>query len=212
MEPGSLALEAVGGLTAWLALGLWLARGDFSNHGFHRRHAGRQGLTGMILGLFAMGMSIVIWSFAGKPGQGWTLRPSQPGPGPAILAALVLVAVAQEVICRGWLLTRLAKRVGTPAAITLTSLGFAGLHLAVPGVTGLSLLDMFVFGLALAIWAIRTGALWGPISFHAVWNVGLAVLAGDGPGGFEGNLPTLWALLGVLGLQAWLWARDKTSR
>lgn len=215
MEPGCLVLEAVGGLMAWLALGFGLARragADFRDHGFQLHHALGRGLVGAMLGLSVLGVSRAILVVVAGPAQGLNHPLGGAVLGFSMLAVMAFVALAQEGVCRGWLLTRLIRRVGAPTAIMVTSLGFAALHAIEPGMTGLLLLNMFVFGLALAVWAIREGALWGPIGFHTAWNMGLQRLAGEGPGGVEASLPTLVALLGLLGLQAWLWRRDATSR
>jgi membrane protease YdiL (CAAX protease family) len=215
MEAGRLALEAVGGLIAWLVLGFVLARRagrPFADHGFGRHHAARRLLIGVGLALMSLGASLALSRLADGTARPLSFRPGQWVSALPAFAALSLVALAQEGVCRGWLLTGLARRAGAPAAITLTSLAFAALHLALPGVTGLFMLNMFAFGVALAIWAMREATLWGPIGFHAAWNVGLYLLMGEGPGGREGGFPTLLALLAVLAVQAWLWRRDATSR
>jgi membrane protease YdiL (CAAX protease family) len=215
MEAGRLALEAVGGLIGWLALGFGLARRagrPFADHGFGLRRAGRRWLIGVGLAVLSLGAALTMSRLTGDPVQRAPLDPGGVASALPILGALVLVATAQEGVCRGWLLTRLAERAGAWAAILRTSLLFAALHLATPGGTALFILNMFVFGLALAIWAIRDKALWGPVGFHAAWNVGLRLLSGAGPGGLEGGAAAFLALLGLLGAQVWLWRRDATSR
>lgn len=87
------------------------------------------------------------------------------------LVALGVVAapVVEELLMRGILLQRWARRWGTTAGVVASSALFAVLHGEWVG--------HFLFGLAMAALYLRTRSLWMPIAAHAVNNGALALLA-----------------------------------
>ena len=81
---------------------------------------------------------------------------------------VVLAPFVEELLFRGLLYRSLRGRVGVVAAVILSALVFAVLHVVIP--------PLFVMGIVLAILAERTGSLWPGIVLHAT-NNGLVVLA-----------------------------------
>ena len=75
-----------------------------------------------------------------------------------------------EVAFRGWVLQTLGVRLGVPAGVLLSSLGFCAMHLQVAGWTAYYLAELFLFGLFCALYALYEGSLWGVCAFHAAWN------------------------------------------
>jgi membrane protease YdiL (CAAX protease family) len=98
----------------------------------------------------------------------------------AILLAVVLAPVTEEIVFRGVLLRALAAKVGMWPAAILSSAVFAVIHFEVLFSQPLALVGLFTVGLLLAIAYHRTGSLLVPMVGHAVFNgvsVGLALLA-----------------------------------
>jgi uncharacterized protein len=88
----------------------------------------------------------------------------------------VINAVLEEVIWRGILLSGMLRHTSAFYAITVTSVGFGLLHLAIGISLGLSLL----FSLAGVVYGVitwKTGSIYPAILFHFVVNVGM-VLSG----------------------------------
>lgn len=86
--------------------------------------------------------------------------------------SLLIYAVAEESIFRGYLFQTLLRGIGPLATLFLTSLVFALGHLDNPHTTLLSLLNIFLAGVMFGMLYLRIGTLWLPIGLHAGWNFG----------------------------------------
>jgi uncharacterized protein len=97
--------------------------------------------------------------------------------GAAVRVSLVLLpsALAEEMASRGYLLTVLRERVGTRAAVIITSAGFGLLHLSNPGWTLVSLSMVMLAGVFLATVRIALGSLYAAWMAHLAWNWVMAV-------------------------------------
>jgi hypothetical protein len=103
------------------------------------------------------------------------------GRAAAVLAGVgvaLLVALAQELAVHGWLLRRLERALGRLAAIGVTSLGFAAIHLGRPGETPAGLIGLFLFASVAGAGALRSGALAWAVGFHFAWNAAQDQLLG----------------------------------
>ena len=100
-------------------------------------------------------------SFEGATGAMWLA---------GFASLFLLVALVEEGLMRGPLLTLLARGAGFWPAAVITSLIFLALHLGNKGETAIGIANVGVVGLALAWIRRRTGALWAAIGFHATWD------------------------------------------
>ena len=96
-----------------------------------------------------------------------------------VLLEVALVAVGEEVWCRGYQLRNLAdglrgRRIGPRAAlgisVVLTAAVFSGLHLRDSNSSILSAVNTFLGGVLLGLGLACTGRLGLPIGFHLAWN------------------------------------------
>jgi membrane protease YdiL (CAAX protease family) len=158
----------------------------------------------------------------------------------ALLAGVmlqVLVAVGEEISFRGYIFEDLRGQYGLPAAITLSSVGFALLHvnsmlsLEVNPVSAvIALVTITAAGMLLALLSLRWGLL-SAMGFHFIWNFlqynvyGLGLTgefsslvrltgAGDilltgGEYGPEASLPGLIVILVTLGIVWYFYRRDE---
>ena len=90
---------------------------------------------------------------------------------PLWLPALVLIVgapISEELLFRGLLLGQLRRtRMGFVAGAVLATAGWTLLHLSY---TVVGLLDVFLAGLMFSWTLWRTGTIWVPIGFHAIYN------------------------------------------
>ena len=97
-------------------------------------------------------------------------------------------SASEELFFRGWLQPVLARAWGPIAAIAITAVAFAALHVAGGARTPLTLLNLMLGGLLFGLLAWRSGGLAAPIAAHAGWNWSEAILFGldpnPGAGGF----------------------------
>lgn len=82
----------------------------------------------------------------------------------------ILVAVAEEVLFRGYILRNLMFSYNNYIALIMSSLLFAVAHLANPNMNWFSFLDLFFAGILLGASYIYTKNLWFPIALHFSWN------------------------------------------
>ena len=92
------------------------------------------------------------------------------------LVVLTFAALAEELAMRGYILTTLRESVGTPAAIAITSVMFALLHLGNPDPTVIGIATVGLAGYFLAVVRIATGSLYATWIAHLAWNFTQAAL------------------------------------
>jgi len=134
------------------------------------------------------------------------------------LLLYVYVALGEETLFRGYLLTGLKEAWGDKISLGVMSVLFAAIHLFhnKAGVLKWPLLIVLLmpFGLLLGYAYIETGSLWMPIGIHTAWNLiefGLLNLMGwsnpnligaltqvEGPGWLTGTFDVSTGLLGLI--------------
>lgn len=98
------------------------------------------------------------------------------------VAAALLAPVLEEILFRGLLLRALQRRMAPPAAIAVSALVFAAVHLVDPGAF-LVIPGLVAVGIVAGMLAVRTGSLSQPILLHLGFNAIVVVLilaAGSG--------------------------------
>jgi membrane protease YdiL (CAAX protease family) len=92
----------------------------------------------------------------------------------ALLAmAFLIQGSCEELVFRGWLMQVIASRYGKFIAIAASSALFALGHasnIKPSPELAMGLVNVFLFGMFLAVFAIRERSLWGPCGWHATWN------------------------------------------
>jgi membrane protease YdiL (CAAX protease family) len=134
----------------------------------------RKYLRGLFVGLCLFGIIVGIQFLLG--GLKIEIDPATPT-GRATLGSVFLVLIgwtiqgaAEEVLARGFVLPVIGLRWGVFAGILTSSLLFAMLHLLNPGLNPLAILNLTLFGVFAALYALREGGLWGVFALHSAWN------------------------------------------
>lgn len=83
----------------------------------------------------------------------------------------LIISFNEELAFRGYILQRLAQAWGLPAAVVVSSLIFAMVHVLNPNVQPLAMVSLFVAGLLLACAYLVSRSLWLPIGLHIGWNL-----------------------------------------
>ncbi len=88
------------------------------------------------------------------------------------LTLFLLVAVAEELLSRGYHYGLIAHLYSKQAAIIVSALIFALLHSMNDAVWSnpIPMLELFLAGVLFALIRIVTGGLWAPIGLHFTWN------------------------------------------
>ncbi len=88
----------------------------------------------------------------------------------ALVAAVVLAPVAEELLFRGLLYRALRRRRGVLGAVVVSSVAFAVVHLDVAATQPLALVGLTLVGVVMALAYERTGGLLVPVAAHAAYN------------------------------------------
>ena len=161
------------------------------------------GLYGLLLGAGGCG-ALVCVAVLGGLGE-WTpldaseIRFDWRDARLAGLSLLFIGSAAEELFLRGLALQWLACAVRPAGAIALTSVAFALLHGANPGITWLAHTNTALFGAVFGLAVFRQRSLWMAIGLHFGWNVTQVALGADTSG-------ITIRLTGLnLELQGWEW-------
>ncbi|HEU0055046.1 MAG TPA: CPBP family intramembrane glutamic endopeptidase [Longimicrobium sp.] len=86
------------------------------------------------------------------------------------LALFAVAAAMEEAVFRGYFLQALVQGIGVWPAVLVTSALFSAGHLGNPNVTAISLANIFLAGVWLAVCYLRTRSLWFATAAHLAWN------------------------------------------
>lgn len=102
-----------------------------------------------------------------------------------------IVAFQEEIFVRGYLYGMIKRQYQSLAAIVITSILFALLHIQNPNIlsTPIPLLTIFLAGVFLALLREYTESIWLPIGFHWSWNLLQGNLYGFSVSGL--SIPTI---------------------
>jgi len=151
----------------------WVERRPFRSVGLVTRRPLLEWMRGM---LFGAGMMIVTAALIGFTGGLRWEGVAAAGVGPALLWTVVTLAFyliqgpAEEVMARGYLMPTLGARGGVWLGVVVSSLIFAAEHLLNPNMSVLAVLNLFLYGVFAALYALREEGLWGIFGFHTAWN------------------------------------------
>lgn len=182
-------------LAAWLAL---FEKRPLWTIGLERAGAWRNYLRGLGVGTLMFMAAIGLSALFGYIG----LEQSQPQQqGPAVVGGVLLVffgwlvqGAGEEAITRGWLLPVIGARYKPLWGVIISSLIFATFHLLNPNLNPIAILNLALFGLFTALYALYERGLWGVCAIHSAWNwaqgnlFGFEVSGGPTAGGALFNL------------------------
>lgn len=141
-----------------------------STLGLFRQGALRQYAGGLLFGGLMLCAAALLCRLLGM--VHFSLKPG-PLPTKALLilfGGYLVQGMSEEVLCRGYLMTSLARRYALPLAIFISSLCFSLMHLGNESMSALSILNLLLFGLLASLYFIRSGSLWGACALHSIWN------------------------------------------
>ncbi len=155
----------------WRSLGLTFHEGCF-----------RDLIIGSVVGIVSLALALGVATAAGglrfsvsDSGMIWSV-------GKSLFSSavmLVVAALAEEAMFRGYPLQTLARARLAWLGVLLTSVPFAAVHLWNPNVVpGVTFVNTALAGVWLAVAYLRTRSLWLPLGVHWAWNWALGWLFG----------------------------------
>lgn len=82
----------------------------------------------------------------------------------------LIQGMGEEVFCRGYLMSSISRRYSLTVGVLVSSLVFALLHIANPGISVLAFVNLFLYGVFAALLMIRFNNIWIAGAFHSLWN------------------------------------------
>ena len=83
----------------------------------------------------------------------------------------MLQGMAEEVLCRGYLLVSIGRRYSMLVAIWVNAVFFAMLHLLNDGISVLAFINLVLFGVFASVYYIKRDNIWGVGAVHSIWNL-----------------------------------------
>lgn len=108
--------------------------------------------------------------------------------------SILILATCEELICRFILLEKFCTKTSKFISILISSLFFMGLHLANPGLTFISILNLFLFGTLLSLIYFKTKDVLLISLIHFGWNYTNGCIIGSNVSGVE--FPSIFKYLG----------------
>ena len=149
-----------------------IEKGTPQSLGLYKKGAVKQYLIGLIAGTAIFGSAVLLCVLTGG------LRfetPVLPDLKSWLLIVLFFLGylvqgMAEEILCRGFLMTAIARRNNRLTAVLVNSVFFAFLHLFNPGVSLPALFNLVLYGVFSSIVVFKTGNLWAAAAIHSAWN------------------------------------------
>ena len=163
---------------------LVIQRRSLATMGIEKRGAAKHYGLGLVFGVLLSAATVLIAclsraaTFEGFDGGSGVLLPL------FVLVGYLIQGAAEEILFHGFFMTTLARRFRWLPSVLVSALFFSFLHAVNAGVTLLSLLNVFLFGVFLGLLTIRTGSVIGACALHAAWNVTEGLVFGCSVSGF----------------------------
>ena len=168
--PISLFFELI--MTALtLLIAKFYQRRKISTVGFVKKNAVSHYLIGMLLGFVLFAAAVFFSVLCGASKMSYDPSTFKPMLFAAYFIGWLFQGMAEEVICRGFILVSVARKHSLVTAILFNSLFFAGLHLGNNGIAPLALVNLTLFGIFASLVFIKSGNIWLASAMHSIWNM-----------------------------------------
>jgi len=156
-------------------------------------------LRGALLGLVMIGAAVALPAIFGST----YMEANAVGMWAAITGSLLLLVgwvvqgAAEEVLFRGFLLQIIGSHYGYVVGVLVSSVLFALLHIFNANLSLLAVLNLMLFGMFTAFYALKEGGLWGVFAVHSLWNWAQGNLFGLEVSGLPVQLDAVIRLKGI---------------
>ncbi len=127
-------------------------------------------LVGLLMFSAVVGLMAIPGFLVVEPGSPSTGVLAFAGGSLLIFLAWMVQGGAEELLTRGLVMPIVGLRFGPALGIFFSSLLFTVLHLLNPNLSLIALLNLFLFAVFAALYALYEGGLWGIFAIHTVWN------------------------------------------
>lgn len=153
----------------------------------------KQYLTGIIAGVAAFSIAYLVCLLTGSIKYEGVAASISPLYIIGYFLGYLLQGMAEEVLCRGYLMVSLSRRYHVTLAIAASSLFFAFLHSGNNGLSLLAYVNLFLFGVFASLLLLDFGNIWIAGAFHSIWNFVQGNIYGVNVSGIKVNSSVLSA-------------------
>lgn len=151
-----------------LAFRVLLDRKSFYSLGISTKKTVTNSATGMFTGmLIVCAGTLFLYYNKNLEWTGITINPAHLFTG---AVGMMIVAISEEIVFRGYILSNLLENINKWVALVVTSLLFAIMHGSNPNIDIISFVNIFLAGLLLGVNYLYTKNLWYAVLLHFTWN------------------------------------------
>jgi len=148
----------------------FIEKRTFSTMGFRKGGIAKEYLVGLVVGAGMFAVAVLLCSVTGTLTFGGVVPNMALGLIGLFFVGFMVQGMGEEVMCRGYFLTSVARTQALPVAVLVSSLVFAALHLLNSGITVLAFVNLALFGVFAGVYMLKRGSIWGIGAVHAAWN------------------------------------------
>lgn len=151
----------------------FIEKRSLQSMGFVKKHALRDYLVGLLVGFLLFSLIVLLNVLTGAmsvQSMGAYLTSENFLFIGLFFVGFVIQGAAEEILVRGYLMTSLGSKHKLWVAVAMSSAIFALLHIFNPGITFLSLINLFLAGVSFGLYVICFDNIWGACAYHTMWN------------------------------------------
>ena len=143
---------------------------SFATMGFTKDHMFSQYVKGLLWAVVLFGGAYLLYAGAGAVHFEGVSAGMIPGYIVLYFVGYMIQGMAEEVICRGYLLVSLSRNHSVCYSVIISSGVFMAMHISNDHVTLLSFINIFLCGLLFGLIFVERGNIWMVAALHAGWN------------------------------------------
>ena len=185
----------------YLVVFIWvrfMEKRPFKSIGFHPQRALRRFVVGFSLATLSMGiMALLLLAFGDAVIDQGGLAVTGLSALPFVMIVLIgwlVQGSAEEVLFQGWFMPTSSKLVSPSVGIALSALMFALFHALNPNMSGLAFLNLMLYGVFAALYALYEEGIIGIAAYHVAWNWTQGNVFGQGVSGASSIDASFWNL------------------
>lgn len=144
-------------------------RFTFESLGLTKKNALKRYVLGLIIGFVTFSISLLItYVFGGARYIGFVMN--EPLLLLLFFIGFMFQGFEEELMCRGFMMRGLSRKRSLFFSVWFNSFYFALLHIGNPGITLLSMINLFLVGIVYSCIAVYFDDLWVVSGAHSMWN------------------------------------------
>lgn len=175
---------------------------EISSMGFRKNNALIEYLVGAFIGIGIFSIAVGICVVTGALSFDGVSANINWGFLILFFVGFLLQGMSEEVVCRGYFMISLSRSIPVAAAVAVSSIAFACMHLGNNGIAPLAFVNLILFGVFAAVYMLKRGNIWGVCAIHSLWNFVQGNLYGISVSGMS-KMETIFNMSSVSSKELW---------